>query len=165
LANAVNTVHAAGFGLDGVTGRNLFDVSAAVPGAAETLTVDATLLAAGTDGIAAATGIVALPGDNTNALGLSNIRNQAVMTGGTEPGESLANMLSNFGDRVYSVNLELESRDFEVRNLSELKESLSGVSLDEEMMTLLRYREAFTAATQIAKTADEMLLTIINLKQ
>ena len=164
LANAVNTVHAGGFGLDGVTGRNLFNVSAVVPGAAEALTLDAAV-AGNTDAVAAATNLALLPGDNTNALALSDVRTQGVMTGGVEPGEFLANILSDFGDRVYQNNLEMESRGFEVRNLTELKESISGVSLDEEMMTLLRYREAFTAATQVAKTADEMLMSILNIKR
>jgi flagellar hook-associated protein 1 FlgK len=164
LAGAINSVHAAGFGLDGVTGRNLFQTSAVVPGAAEALVVDVAV-AGNPDAVAAATTNAALPGDNTNALGLSDIREQGVMTGGVNPGESLSNMLSDFGDRVYQNNLELEGRDFELRNLTELKESISGVSLDEEMLTLLRYREAFTAATQLARTADEMLMAILNIKR
>ena len=66
LATAVNGVHSAGFGLDGVTGRPLFTTTATAVGAARALTVNAAV-AGQPDRLAAATLASDLPGGNGTA--------------------------------------------------------------------------------------------------
>lgn len=53
-----------------------------------------------------------------------------------------------------STNLEL--------HLKNLKDSISGVSLDEEMANMIRFQHAYSAAARIMTTMDEALDTIIN---
>ena len=43
------------------------------------------------------------------------------------------------------------------------RESVSGVSLDEEGADLLRYQRSYQAAAQMIATADEMLQTLLAL--
>jgi flagellar hook-associated protein 1 len=43
------------------------------------------------------------------------------------------------------------------------RESVSGVSIDEELMILMRHQQAYTAATKLVSTADEMLQSILNM--
>lgn len=43
--------------------------------------------------------------------------------------------------------------------------SISGVNLDEEMTNLIRYQHSYTAAAKLITTADQMLETILGLKQ
>ena len=63
LATAYNNVHQAGFGLDGGTGRNLFEPPAAVADAARSLALSADVAGAPNQ-LAAAQDVLGLPGDN-----------------------------------------------------------------------------------------------------
>ncbi len=43
--------------------------------------------------------------------------------------------------------------------------SISGVNLDEEMTNLIKFQHSYTAAAKLITTADQMLETILGLKQ
>lgn len=51
-----------------------------------------------------------------------------------------------------------------VEKLSEQRDSISGVSIDEEMVNLMVYQQAYTAASKLITTVDEMLTTLLGLK-
>jgi flagellar hook-associated protein 1 FlgK len=48
-------------------------------------------------------------------------------------------------------------------NLENQRESISGVSIDEEMITLMNFQHAYNAAAKLITTVDEMLSTVINM--
>ena len=41
------------------------------------------------------------------------------------------------------------------------RQSVSGVSTDEELVNMMRVQQSYTAATKLIKTADEMLQTLL----
>jgi flagellar hook-associated protein 1 FlgK len=45
------------------------------------------------------------------------------------------------------------------------RDSVSGVSLDEEMTDLIKFQRAFEASARLITTVDELLATVINLKR
>ena len=45
------------------------------------------------------------------------------------------------------------------------RESVSGVSLDEEMTNLVKFQKAYQASARLVTTIDEMLDTILNMKR
>ena len=47
-------------------------------------------------------------------------------------------------------------------HLQNLKESISGVSLDEEMANMIRFQHAYNAAARMMTAVDETLDTIIH---
>jgi flagellar hook-associated protein 1 len=47
-------------------------------------------------------------------------------------------------------------------NLKDRRESVSGVSLDEEMTNLMRFQRAYQASARAMSTTDEMLDILIN---
>lgn len=163
LVNEVNTRHQAGFGLDGVGGRNLFVPPTGVDGAAAALELDPDIVA-DPSRLAAAGDPLLVPGDNANALSLAALRLDGFM-GGQNPPDALRGVLQSFGDRAFSANASAESQGLAAAQLADLRASLSGVSIDEEMTTLMQYRQSYQAAATIIRTADELTQEIINLKR
>jgi flagellar hook-associated protein 1 FlgK len=45
------------------------------------------------------------------------------------------------------------------------RDSIGGVSLDEEMTDLTRFQKAFQASARLITTVDEMLDTLVNMKR
>ena len=43
------------------------------------------------------------------------------------------------------------------------REAVSGVSLDEEMINLVKFQNAYDAAAKLISTADELLQTVLNM--
>ena len=47
--------------------------------------------------------------------------------------------------------------------LDNYRESISGVSLDEEMVNLIKFQHAYNAAAKLIATTDELLGSLINM--
>ena len=52
-----------------------------------------------------------------------------------------------------------------VDQMSTIRESISGVSLDEETTKMIEMQKLYDASARVIRTADEMLDTVINLKR
>ena len=163
VANAINGVHAVGFGTDGVGARNLFDVPATSPGSALALQVHADVDGQ-PDRVAAATDALLVPGDNRNAIALAELRT-TTLTGGGTPGETLRLSLTEFGTRLSASSASVDAQEAVAANLEDLQSAISGVSLDEEMAKLLEFRQAYAAAARVVRTADELMQEVIGLKR
>jgi flagellar hook-associated protein 1 FlgK len=162
FANAVNTVHQAGFGLDGLSGRSFFSVSATAAGAAGGLVVDAALLA-NPDRLAAASSAAGAPGDASNLFALIKTESAALSTG-LDVTDTLASTIASWGGAVDSAKTA-QGRDGAVLDqLSALRESTSGVSVDEEMIALTTSQKAYQAMLKVIQTTDEMLDSLLRLR-
>ncbi|MFH1993479.1 MAG: flagellar hook-associated protein FlgK [Pseudomonadota bacterium] len=51
-----------------------------------------------------------------------------------------------------------------VNKLSNIRDSISAVSLDEEMANLIKFQHAYTAAAKLISVADEMMATLLQIK-
>ena len=159
VATAVNTQHAAGFGLDGGTGRALFSITAG-PGAARTLSVDAGIQDQ-PDLIAASESIAALPGGSGNAVELARLAD-AALSGGDTPGQAYADIVGDIGLRRNSAIQQADIQENVLVQVQNIRESFSGVSLDEEMVALTRFQRAFQAASKLISTADQLLEELLS---
>lgn len=73
-------------------------------------------------------------------------------------------MLAGLGVKGAALNQSLEFGDIMVEQLTAQRDSLSGVSIDEEMVKLIAYQQSYTAASKLIKTVDEMLQTLMATK-
>ena len=164
-ASAYNAVHAAGFGLDGVGGRNLFEPPAVVAGAAAAMAVSSDV-SGRPEALAAAADPAAGPGDNRNALDLVALEDASFAEGGTATFEAAwSGLVSAFGSAVRGAHSEAEQTAAVAQQVQALREQVSGVSVDEEMVSLMRYQRAFQASVRVVQTADEMLAEVISMKR
>ncbi len=163
--NAYNAVHSVGYGLDGVTGRNLFTPSGAVAGTAINMQLS-TDVAGNPDNLAAATDPNALPGDNRNALALQGLADTAFANGGTQTaGQALSSLVARAGTAMASAQAQQEQTGAAESQLLQLHDQVSGVSLDDEMVDLMRYQRAYQASVKVVQTADEMLQQLLMMKR
>ena len=65
---------------------------------------------------------------------------------------------------VMSIPNSKEFADIMVNNITEQRNSVSAVSLDEEMIKLMKYQHAFSAASKLLKVSDEMLNMLIAMR-
>ncbi len=166
LSASVNAVHQAGFGLDGTTGDPLLAPGATLSGAAARLQVNAALLA-DPRRLAAATTATgpasAAPGDATNLQALVATE-RAALSNGLDVTAGLARITSDFGAAA-SAATALADHDLGMKdNLVALRESYSGVSIDEEMIELQKAQKAFEAISKVIQTSSEMFDTLLALK-
>jgi flagellar hook-associated protein 1 len=155
LENSVNAVHAAGYGLDGATGRPLFAPPGQVTGAAARMAVDPSV-----DGqpnsVAAAATAQDVPGGNDAALKLAQIASQALGAGGP-PAQQFGAIASQLGSAKASADTDAATRADMVTQAENLNSSASGVSLNEEMVNLTRFQQAFQAATRVLQVTNTLL--------
>lgn len=103
-------------------------------------------------------------GDNGNALALAKLQTSKTMIGGSATfGEGYATLVASVGNKTRELDAGAEAQIRLVDDAVAARESLSGVNLDEEAASLLRYQQAYQAAGRIIQVADQMFSTIINL--
>lgn len=162
VGSQLNSVHAAGFGLDGQNGRAIFDVGTVAEGSAGHIRVSDDI-AGRPDLLGAASSATALPGDGTQAMLLASVADEPVPgLDGLSPSEAYGKLVGNVGRRKQEAAETLSLRDAMTAQVETMRQSVSGVSLDEEMVALTQYQRAFEAASRVFSTADQLLETLIN---
>jgi len=162
LITQVNSVHSVGYGLDGNDGRDFFSGSGAADIAVDPLILgDVNLVAAAGPDVGGWGGRV---GDNTNAIAIVNLQNTLTMSGGTATFDDYYNsIVSNAGIAVEDARLNYDHEYSMSAHLNNYRESISGVSLDEEMVNLIKFQHAYNAAAKLVTTVDELLETLIRM--
>ncbi|TWI72385.1 flagellar hook-associated protein 1 FlgK [Desulfobotulus alkaliphilus] len=118
-------------------------------------------------------------GDNSTALALADLQNKsirfeewqfsrngkAVSAGADASLEGYYHMMvSSMGLRYQSETRALNFHGVMLSNLGQQRDTLSAVSLDEEMVNLIKYQQAYTAAAKLITVSDEMLSTLVNMR-
>jgi flagellar hook-associated protein 1 FlgK len=164
VAGAYSAAHSAGFGLDGVAGRRLFDAGAAAAGAAFAFSVS-TDVAGRPDRLAAATDPTLVAGDNRNALALTALSSTRFTTGGRTASEALSDLVASVGRAVDGADRDVALLESARSQAWAVRESISGVSSDDEMIALTQYQRAYEASLKVVQTADEMLQELLEMKR
>ena len=71
-------------------------------------------------------------------------------------------MTGSIGIISSGIKTSREFADIMVDNLTEQRNAISAVSLDEEMIKLMEYQNAYSAASKLLTVVDEMMQTLIN---
>ncbi|MEK2644176.1 flagellar hook-associated protein FlgK [Bdellovibrio sp. BCCA] len=164
LAKEVNAAHIEGFDKSGRPGVLFFDMPEDVKGAAATINLNKTIfndvgrIAAGAQPGAA--------GDNTVANVISSLQNRQVMDGGSSTLDDYYNtQVGQIGAIAQRAAKAQESQKNVLGQLTNIRESISGVSLDEETTKMIEFQKTYDASARLIKTADEMFDTVLNLKR
>lgn len=105
------------------------------------------------------------PGDNRMALDLAALRDRAVPSlGGRTFGDAHAEIVSGVGHRLRAADQDASVFDTLQRQAEARRGSVSGVSTDEELVTLMRHQQAYAAAARLVSTVDEMMQAVLGMK-
>ncbi|MBU1052866.1 MAG: flagellar hook-associated protein FlgK [Proteobacteria bacterium] len=118
-------------------------------------------------------------GDNGNAISIANIQNQSIsisnwtcdrINGNTEGTATSTledyyhSMVGSIGTVSAGISNTKAFNQVIYSSMSDIRDSISAVSLDEEMTNLIKFQHAYSAAAKLISTADEMLQTLLGMK-
>ena len=164
LAKEVNTLHIEGFDRYGKDGVLFFEMPDQIHGASEKMAINSTIM--GDVGKIAAGNKPDAPGDNTIANMISSLQYRGVMNDKTDTFDDYYNsIVGQIGTVTQRSVKTFEAQKNILSQLSNIRESISGVSLDEETTKMIEMQKAYEASARMIRTADEMLETVLNLKR
>jgi flagellar hook-associated protein 1 len=103
-------------------------------------------------------------GDGSNAALMANLQTQKITIDGKETtiGDYYHMILGEVGTGVQNAERYRDNADARVQQIDMQKQSVSGVSIDEEMTNMVRYQQAYNAAAKYVSAVNEMLDKLIN---
>lgn len=157
MVEAVNARHAAGFDGYRNAGGTFFDPLGAT--GARDLQVSAAIL--DDPNRIAASQTVQADGDNARAI--AGIRDEILLGGVATLGEFYASLVGQIGQDVNEAARRDAHETGVMTQMENAWEQTSGVSIDEEMMNLIKYQMGYAAAAKLAQAADELLKTLLEM--
>ncbi|SDC11685.1 flagellar hook-associated protein 1 FlgK [Terribacillus halophilus] len=161
FAQAINAVQQTGYTKGGtVSGIDFFDAGESEYGAAANISLSAAidgkpdLIAASADGTSG-------NGENAKALAEA-MRSPLEELGGTSISSFYEGMIGTLGVDAQEANRQATNATSLVDQADLQRQSVSSVSLDEEMTNMIKFQHAYNAAARSMTAVDEMLETIIN---
>lgn len=118
-------------------------------------------------------------GNNANAISVANIQNTAMsisiwtcdrINGNTEGSVTTTledyyhSLAGSIGTMSAGISNSKAFNEVMLENLNNIRDSISAVSLDEEMTNLIKFQHAYSAAAKLISIADEMLNTLLSVK-
>lgn len=145
-----------------VAGGDVFTVRSA-SNAARDISINDTI-SNNVDKIAAAQDYNSLPGDNTNALAIYELRDSLTLSNGTSTFEDFfTSLVSEIGIETSTTSFNKEQQEALVTQLENRREQISGVSLDEEAISLIKFQSCYEATAKLIVAVDEMLDSLVNI--
>ena len=160
LTSQVNTIHRSGFDLNDVAGKDFFTVTAGSE--AGTIAVNTLLEAAG---------VVTSknqfePGNNMVALEMVALKNSKIAA---SPFNGDVTLNEYYNTQITSLAVSTQrtidntyQHGLVAKALSDQRESVAGVNLDEEAANMAKTQKAYQAAARMLTTMDELLDLVIN---
>jgi len=154
LIDEINIVHSSGFGLDGTPGGDFFTGTKASDITLSPDVADPKHIAASSSGAA---------GDNSNALAIALLKNGLLMDGNTISFDDYyRSIITNLGIESQEATRMVSNGKLYYDLIENHRQSVSGVSLDEEATNMIKYQRAYQAAARVVTAFDDMLDVLIN---
>jgi flagellar hook-associated protein 1 FlgK len=102
-------------------------------------------------------------GDNRNALALAELQVTKVLNGGTQTyDDSYGKLVADVATRTHQADVGQQTQQGLLDQTNASYQSVSGVNLDEEAADLIKYQQAYQAASQIITVSNTIFNSLIN---
>jgi len=162
LMTEVNAIHSAGYNSNGTTGVNFFkdmtgDYAANID-LGDEIKTDVRYIAA--------TSSASNMSNNDIALAISDLGSAGVTIGGVDTSyvtysASIASTIGNLSKNAQDLS---EYHQNLMNMVSNQRDSISGVSIDEEMSNLIKFQYAYQAAARLITTADTLMTALMEIR-
>jgi len=115
---------------------------------------DESLVLAGSSSTSAA-------GDGSTALAISNLKDMKLSSGATLE-ESYSNIVAKVGISTQNAANMVDTHKAVMEQLQSRRDSISGVSIDEETANIIQYQRSYEANAKVISVLSDMLDTLIN---
>ena len=105
------------------------------------------------------------PGDNTNALSISALKDENIVNDEDTLVSFYGKMAARVGIEAGQNRLSQSGAEDALTQLKNLRDGTVGVSLEEEMINLIKYQRGFEASAKLLSTVDEMLVSVLSIKR
>ncbi|HPS58970.1 MAG TPA: flagellar hook-associated protein FlgK [Spirochaetota bacterium] len=103
-------------------------------------------------------------GDGTNALQVASLRHKEAMVDSRATfNDFYTAIISRIGTQGEETKNRLENQETLLTNLENMRQSVSGINLDEEMAAMVQFQHGYNAAARVISTMDKMLETVIKM--
>ena len=159
IVNTTNALHRTGY-IGATQAGNFFDGARTT---ARTMRLDAGILS-NSDNVASS-GVANQSGDNTVALALSQLRDAQTTVNGqvVSLNEGYRNVVASIATSTNSADGTATAARTLATQSDTRRESVKGVSIDEEMVNLMKYQQSYAAAARLITVVDQMSQTLINM--
>lgn len=113
--------------------------------------------------IAAASTAAGVPGDNTNALAMAGLKNSQAIKGSTFQ-DYYNGIVTDIGVVANEASTNVEASKRVAEQLQTARDSASGVSMEEEAVSLVRLQRAYQAAAKVVATVDQMFDELFSIR-
>ena len=104
------------------------------------------------------------PGDNQTARAIADLQNSAIASlGGQSLKTKYEAMINNVASTASGAKNTAASAGAVRETLTTQREMLSGVSMDEEAINLMKYQRAYQGAARVVAAVDELMQTMLSL--
>jgi flagellar hook-associated protein 1 FlgK len=160
VATDVNALVTTGYDRNGNAGVNFFTAPTAVAGAARAISVNATV--AGNSSLVVASATTAA-GNNQIARAVGALQSAVISGGSNTPLGSWGNLVYNVATDASSATQAQKAHEQVAVQLENLRDQISGISLDEEAASLMKFQRAYEANARFFNTIDETLDMLLGL--
>lgn len=102
--------------------------------------------------------------DGDNARMINALKDGVIMAGGTATIDNFyQTVVARLGNDVAGSKRTLDHQTAVMNQIDSQRESVSGVSIDEEMLNMIKFQAGYNAAARLAGVINEMMDTLINL--
>ena len=102
-------------------------------------------------------------GDGRAANDIASLRNSSVMIGENKTFDDyFAESVTNVALKGEQAQLNYESQVAVMSDLRAMRDSISGVNIDEELADIIKFQHGYNAAAKFITVVDELLDTVIN---
>lgn len=177
LRDRVNEIHQAGYDLDGESNIAFFQGNGAADiEVSDEVMQDVRNIAAASDTDTEGNPIPVGAGNGINALKIAQLRRVSMevsgsgatatlveaASGGTTIDNFYKDFITTLGIHSHEADRMRVNQEALVEQLTNRRDSISGVSLDEELAHLVQYQRAYQASAKVIAVVDQMLDTLVN---
>ena len=109
-----------------------------------------------------AASITGVAGDGDNAIALAGLRDEKLLAGDTTFTEYYSLIVSKVGSHSRSMITSLSASETSLTATQNLRDSISGVTIDEELANMMKFQRTYEASARFISTIDNMINTLIN---